>query len=198
MSAWAAVAIASYFAGSAFEASLERRSKKRISFLLTIILTLPLFYAMASLLDVKNTAYIQYFLDRFTVDDPSGSMVNKLDAWDAWTAKLGSEILRPHPLGQSFCPVCTSPQDLGTLINMIWFMGLLVSAPLLAWLAFMAVRHGGAGLLVASLPLIAAKFYFFDPSLWLYFGLLMFCRVTRSTDDVKSVRLRTGREFRIA
>ncbi|AMY70563.1 hypothetical protein AKL17_3331 [Frigidibacter mobilis] len=57
---------------------------------------------------------------------------------------------------------------------MLWFMGLIVTIPLLTWLSIMTVRHVGLGLFIMSLPLVVAKFYFYDPSLWIYFGLLLF------------------------
>ncbi|WP_166507153.1 hypothetical protein [Frigidibacter mobilis] len=53
-------------------------------------------------------------------------------------------------------------------------MGLIVTIPLLTWLSIMTVRHVGLGLFIMSLPLVVAKFYFYDPSLWIYFGLLLF------------------------
>ncbi|KIC27520.1 hypothetical protein [Leisingera sp. ANG-M6] len=178
LSAWAVLAILSYLCGCLVEALLNRRRHKALAIAAVLAAAAIPCLLLVKSLDFQNTAYIQYFLDRFETEDASGSMVMKLQAWNAWTARLGTEMLFPHPLGRSFCETCGSPQDLGTLINMLWFAGILLAVPLLLWLAVMAVLHAGPGLLLASLPLIVAKFFFFDPSLWLYFGLLMFLPLT--------------------
>lgn len=198
MSAWAAFAIASYVSGCLIEALLNRRHSTRLlKGLAMIVATVP-FIGLFNIVDIQNTAYIQYFLDRFTTEDASGSMVMKLQAWDAWTSKLGVEMLLPRPLSESFCALCASPQDLGTLINMLWFMGLIVSIPLLLWLSIMAIRHVGPGLFLMSLPLIVAKFYFFDPSLWFYFGLLLFFPLQRRMSASDPFRKHIQQESRFA
>lgn len=174
MSAWAAFAIASYTAGCLIEA-IQRRSHRTIitKWVVVIIALVPLL-SLIEFTSVENAAYIQYFFDRLSTENASGSMVLKLQAWEAWKSQLDSGMLFPRSLNESFCPFCLSPQDLGTLINFIWYAGLVFAVPFLALLGTLAIRHLGLSLLVASLPLVIAKFYFFDPALWLYFGMLLF------------------------
>ncbi|WP_156883668.1 hypothetical protein [Salipiger mucosus] len=174
LSAWSILAVTSYFIGCLVDyvMSIDRGGRAAKALAATLA-TVPVF-GVILVLDFESTAFFQYFLDRFTVEDASGSMVMKIQAWDAFTSQFNGGMILPKPLSISFCQTCSSPQDLGTLINFVWFLGLAIAIPFLAVLSIRAFRAAGLGLLICSLPLVVAKFYFFDPSLWLYFGILLF------------------------
>lgn len=191
MSAWAVLAVSSYLCACLIEKLARRHNRLQAVVMLSGVGALAL---MASFMDLQDISYVQYFFERFSTDNASGSMVMKLEAWTAWKAGLESGMLFPRPLTEPFCPTCSSPQDLGTLLNMLWYVGFVFTLPYLAWLSFKTIRHVGIGLLIMNLPLVGAKFFFFDPSLWFYFGILLFLsfdtsqqRQTLSKKDARRV-----------
>ncbi len=72
-----------------------------------------------------------------------------------------------------YCDGCASPQDAGLIINMVMRIGLLATLLVMFPIARTLLRTGGFAALIAFLPLLFAKFYVFDPVVWLIFGVCL-------------------------
>ena len=108
-----------------------------------------------------------YFRLRSELGDGSGSA--KVIAWDMGASRLGDVVFFGFPIGFDYCNACISPQDAGLVLNFVMYFGLMSAVGFFAIFIAGALRCGGLSLSLFGGLLLVAKFYYFDPIVWLMF-----------------------------
>ena len=114
---------------------------------------------------------LDYMSARADVDDGSGNA--KLQAYLGFMNELGRVLFIGTPMDYDYCDGCLAPQDAGLAVNLVMRLGLVPTLLVLLPIARQLWRSGGAPACLASLPLLFAKFYVFDPLVWIMFGVCL-------------------------
>lgn len=175
-SAWAVLGVVVYIAALALEfvaspSVTSRFGRWAIALLVCLVLVTS---APLLLTGYSDNEYVRYFISRFGGDVGQGSLFLKAQAFEAWKATPWLDMMFGRPMPDSFCASCVSPQDLGTLLNLTYYFGVIFSAIFITAFAFRLWRVYGISFVVATSPLIVTKFYYYDPFVWLAMGLAMF------------------------
>jgi hypothetical protein len=172
--AWAAIGVGLYFAAMAFEVFVLNRKVSPGIRLLSIIMVATLGVATVPTLvlpHILQSNYADFISARLL--EGKGSGEGKVLQFDAWQAELGFRTLIGQPLGNTYCDYCEGVQDLGLVFNVIYYLGFIVAMPILLVWGVNIVRCCGAPVLIAALPLLAVKFFFYDFLVWVVLGLGM-------------------------
>jgi hypothetical protein len=131
--------------------------------------------------------FTQKMAERFSGAEGKGSADLKLEAFVAWQQQFGWRMLFGRPLPDSFCPTCESPQDIGTLINMVYYFGIIPTLMLLLVVLAKLLKYWNLTYVVLFAPFAVTKFYFYDPVMWLLFGIILFggSAVSRNGGDMR-------------
>lgn len=175
-SAWAAVGVVVYIAAVALEfvsspSATSRFGRWTIALLACLVLVTSAPFLVTG---YSDNEYVRYFISRFGGDVGQGSLFLKSQAFEAWKATPWLDMIFGRPMPDSFCASCVSPQDLGTLLNLTYYFGVVFSAIFITAFALRLWHAYGISFVVAALPLIVTKFYYYDPFVWLALGLGMF------------------------
>jgi hypothetical protein len=167
--AWSIIGASFYFAA----AGLEFLLKKDISStrkLLTVVTLGPLVILLMTWL--SNGDYSSYLSARFRTD--AGSAKYKVDAWNALIDSFQNpQTLFGNALSNPYCPQCIAPQDLGALINMAYYMGIIFSLTLVV-LCFRSLKNSwGYTFVLLFLPMFLLKFFFYDFLVWMPLGIIL-------------------------
>lgn len=165
-SLWSMIAAVFYF-GAALLSALSSFRTTGIARLLGLLLVLSALVAF--LPDTLLTDAMDYLSYRVSADDGSGN--SKMDAWTGFMRELVNVLVIGRPFHYDYCDGCPSPQDAGLFVNLVVRLGLLPALLLLAVVARGGLRTGGWTALVAMVPMLFAKFYVFDPIVWLIVGV---------------------------
>lgn len=128
-----------------------------------------------------NGGMINYFQLRFSGGDESGSAVYKIEAFQALTQAIGDTIVVGRPVSISYCEYCVSPQDLGVILNLTYYFGVIPTMLLCFAVIVNVFRYFGFGVLLFFAPLVVCKAFFFDPLIWLVLGCGLFPLRFRNT-----------------
>ena len=172
-SAWAALANAFYFSALMLYFFSSRLSVKKFIFLNSLIVcSLIVFGSVYDM--VLSSEYYSYISDRFDSNDATGSMSAKIIAWRAWKENFNVSMAFPHSVTDPYCLNCASPQDLGTIVNMFYYIGGLVTTLIVFAVFWGCIKKFGFSFFVLFVPLVFAKFFFFDPVVWYMMFLFIF------------------------
>ncbi len=197
LSAWAVVGAAFFFAAAVVEFVGGRGRQTPALFRIVILCVAGL--AIAFVLPLLTSSFAasdigQYFDRRFSLAGDSGSSVYKFEAAEAWFAAFGSDMLLGHALPQRFCQNCVSPQDLGTLPNMMYYLGIVPTTLICLAIALGVLRSGSPALGILLIAFATSKLMFFDPVVWLAIGL-MIGPPRHALKNLKPKKLRSSRGY---
>lgn len=166
LSFWGVIAAGGYFILYGF--SIVRGGvgfRVFLSFSISLAFLASVFYLFAPnylLEDISN-----YFRLRSELGDGSGGA--KVIAWQMGLKSFGDVVFLGFPIGTDYCNGCISPQDAGLVLNLVIYLG-LSAAILFVGVFFAGVFLSGGFLLTFFSGLVlVAKFYYFDPVVWLLF-----------------------------
>ncbi len=134
------------------------------------------FVVPSALVTTRDQSIARYFETRFRMDPSGGSIVDKNRALEAWLHAMENWPALGHPLPQSFCDYCASPQDLGAVFNLIYYLGIPASFLIIGVAIARLTNIWGFAFLVAAAPMIVSKFFFYDFVLWMPLGCMLLVR----------------------
>lgn len=171
-SAWSIIFFVTYI----FSISIEYlRVTGASNLALRYILLLPiLIFIAVSLFLVSESEYAHYYMLRYSTDGATGSISEKVLALDAWLENFGPRTAFGRAMPETFCPHCSSPQDLGMIFNFIYFFGFIASAAIFSAFYVKLFRNYGVPFIIASAPLLLVKHYYYDSIVWFTLGLSVF------------------------
>ena len=171
LAAWSVVGVGLYFSAMALEFFiLDRRFSAAIRIFSTWAVVVVGVMALPAMLpSIMESDYADFMTQRLTTEAGSGQL--KAESMSAWIQALDLRILVGQPLTSSYCYFCVSIQDIGTIINMIYYFGLVATGLIMSAWSFKLLRDCGLQFVVAALPLVFAKFYFHDFTVWIVLGL---------------------------
>lgn len=105
---------------------------------------------------------------------------SKMVAWAMGLKNLNEIAFLGLPIGTDYCNGCASPQDAGIVLNFALYLGLLAAICYCVIFVAAAVRMGGWSFVPFGLLFLFAKFFYFDPIVWLAFFLSVSCISQRS------------------
>lgn len=173
LAAWALIGVGAYMVALCLEALLSKRpgmAQRRLLYVGLILALIAMIVPFAG--TIADSELATYFATRYQGGDSSGSTQLKIDAFNAWMAYLGLQMLLGTALPNTYCLHCDSLQDFGVLPNMAFYLGLVPTAALIAMLSVRLWRISIA-VLVFSLPVAVSKFFFYDPLVWMLVGVVM-------------------------
>lgn len=172
LSAWSVIGFSIFLVAAAVEFVLINKTISPTLKWTAIVIASVL--ALAILPFVYDNDYIIYFQGRFSGDEREGSGYDKVLAFEGWQNEIKSAIFFGNPLPRSFCPYCISPQDLGTMLNMTYYFGVVPTLLIVLAITLNVLRRMNAAFLILAAPLVVCKAFFFDPVVWLILGTLLF------------------------
>ncbi|MER9025794.1 hypothetical protein NKI01_25050 [Mesorhizobium sp. M0815] len=176
LAAWAVVGAAVYIACFAIEFTMLNRHVPKILRVSLVLFSVSLLTISVPLIapQLFESQYVEYFSSRFTVEEKGGSGYYKGQAFDAWKDSAGEGMLIGSPITKTFCDYCLSPQDLGLIFNMFFFLGIIPSILILLASIIQLFRRWGGIFVLLFFPFLVLKLFFFDPMVWLTFGVIIF------------------------
>lgn len=174
-SAWAAIAIAILLAAMLMEFLLKlKKSVFNYGIVWLVVLVsvsiIPAFYLKFN--SSEQAAQYEKHLEKKMLY--SGSSSSKQSALNSLLRHYSTSEGLGRPMSSSFCSFCKSPQDLGTIPNMTYFMGLGPTAILVVVIVYRLFVNYNLSFIVALMPVAVSKAYFYDPLIWLIIGILIF------------------------
>jgi hypothetical protein len=196
LAAWAVIGAGFYFLALAIELFKYDKSVST-SLRLTVIYSLlaVTFVALPVLLTLFwENDFVQKMIERFSGQSGKGSAEFKYQALQALEEAFGLRMLFGHPLPDTFCPDCEALQDLGTVLNMFYYFGLVATLLLVVACIKNLARHWSLAFVPLFAPFFVTKFFCYDPIIWLVFGMMLFGgRQLSETDRYNSRKWPTGR-----
>lgn len=162
VSFWGLLCAAVYFGAYALHLAGRKGAGRALPFAGLVILAGGIYSLVGS--DLLQSA-TEYFLYRSELEDGSGYA--KRSAYREFMSELWTVAAFGTPVDHDFCGGCEAPQDAGILINLIMRLGVAGTLLMLFPLAVATFRTGGAAGLLLLLPLAFAKFFYFEPILWI-------------------------------
>ncbi|TIP30109.1 MAG: hypothetical protein E5X67_03250 [Mesorhizobium sp.] len=178
LAAWAVVGAVVYLVCFAIEFTILNRQVPKILRVAIVLFSVSLLSMAIPLVAPQffGSQYVEYFSDRFRFEEGKGSGYYKDQAFRAWQDSLGDGMLIGSPLPATFCDYCVSPQDLGLVFNMFFYIGIIPTL-LILLVSFMQIfRIWGTIFVLLFCPFLVIKFFFYDPMVWLTFGVIIFER----------------------
>jgi hypothetical protein len=193
LSAWAVIGAACYFIGVFVEVvfSQQKLALAQRAGAIAIAVAVYVFAVPNFLIQADKFNLLEYFESRFTLSG-GGSLVDKTLAFDAWWRAMQRWPFLGQPLSNSFCDYCLSPQDVGTILNLVYYFGIAASVFILGWAALRLVSGWRIPLVIGMAPLIVAKFYCYDFAVWIALGLVLFARPPEMSRAAVAVSLDAG------
>ena len=111
----------------------------------------------------------EYFRTRSELQDSSGGA--KVTAWDYGLRILPTVLFYGMSFSSDYCNGCQSPQDAGLILNLAIYFGLTVMVALAAFYIVAVLRTAGIRELPFFLLFFIAKFFYYDPIVWIVFFL---------------------------
>jgi hypothetical protein len=184
-SAWAVVGVAVYIVAMALQYVSANSTSGRIGRWVISLVACSVLAASAPILftGYSDNEYVRYFVSRFGGDSAHGSFFLKAQAFEAWQSTPWLDMIFGKPMPESFCASCVSPQDLGTLLNLTYYFGVVFSVLFLAIYTIRLWRGYGASFVIAAFPLVVSKFYYYDPFIWMALGLGVFATGKSTTPN---------------
>lgn len=166
LSFWGVFATMLYFVLYCLSMIKSRASPRNVIYFCFFIITLVLiFYITAPKYLIEDI--FKYFTLRAELGDGSGGA--KVIAWDMGLKRIGEVVFFGLPVGSDYCNGCISPQDAGLLLNFSMFFGLTSAILFFGIFFYGSFKCGGYALAIFSGLFLVAKFYYFDPIVWLIF-----------------------------
>ncbi|MER8772052.1 hypothetical protein NKH63_25415 [Mesorhizobium sp. M0960] len=176
LAAWAVVGAAVYIVCFAIEFTILNPKVPKILRFAAVLFSASLLAITVPLIAPQffGSQYVEYFSDRFSVDEGKGSGYYKDQAFRAWQDSAGEGMLLGSPLPRTFCDYCLSPQDLGLVFNMFFYIGIIPSLLILLASSIQLFRLWGPSFVLLFCPFLVTKLFFYDPMVWLTFGIIVF------------------------
>ncbi|WP_202366265.1 hypothetical protein [Mesorhizobium sp. L-2-11] len=176
LAAWAVVGAAVYIVCFAIEFMILNPKVPKILRFATVLFSVSLLSISAPLIapQIFGSQYVEYFNDRFSAEREKGSGYYKDQAFRAWQDSAGEEMLLGSPLPRTYCDYCLSPQDLGLVFNMFFYLGIIPSLLIFSVSFIKLFRLWGPSFALLFCPFLVTKFFFYDPMVWLTFGIIVF------------------------
>lgn len=176
LAAWAVVGVAVYLVCFVIEFSVFNPRIPKIMRLAIFLFSLSVLALSIPLIapQLFGSEYVQYFGDRFSVDEGKGSGYYKEQAFAAWSEYFGPEMFFGSPLTETFCDYCLSTQDIGLVFNILFYIGIIPSSILLFVCVMNLLRSFGISFIILFTPFLVTKFFFYDPMVWLVLGVIVF------------------------
>jgi hypothetical protein len=171
LSAWGALSATIYFACLLLRHLQGRVDRRGIAITGTLVVVAAL---GAYHFNKEIEEFLTYLTIRSELTDTSG--IAKLAAYDGFLRVLDRIVLIGLPIDYDFCEGCLAPQDAGLFVNLAVRTGLVFAAA-----AYLIVFHGayrtcGWPGLIATLPLVFAKYFYFEPLFWMIVGVSLLHR----------------------
>ena len=112
---------------------------------------------------------IDYFTFRSELGDGSGGA--KVSAWDYGLRTLADTIMFGLPFNEDYCNGCQSPQDAGLILNLAIYFGVCLCVLLYGVYVLATLRTNGLWLIPFASLFFVAKFFYYDPLVWMIFFL---------------------------
>lgn len=168
LSFWGVLATSIYLLSYVFRLALlgdgHQRLLSSLGLLLASISLVVIFAPDYFFEDVAN-----YFFLR--AKDSSASDSSKMTAWLLGIKHVGDVAFLGLPIGTDYCNGCNSPQDAGIVLNFVLYLGLLAGFVYFSIFIVSSFRVGGIAFVPFASLFAFAKFFYFDPIVWIAFFL---------------------------
>jgi hypothetical protein len=192
LAAWAVIGAGCYFVALAIE-FFKYDETVPTSLRLTVIYVMVavVFIALPVLVAFFwENEFVQRMLERFSGESGKGSAEYKYQALRALQDALSVRMLFGHPLGETFCGDCEALQDLGTILNMFFYFGIVPTLLIIFTCVKSLMQNWNLAFVPLFAPFFVAKFYCYDPIAWLSFGMMMFGIVRAVPNAISANRAR--------